>query len=1163
MDVPQQPSSDTHSVGSHSADNQSQGGGTIRSSSTHHTRSHTNRTGQQPIPHRDNIDRRPTQQEQELMEQQLQPQPLPPVPPQIRAPSAHSIPVNGDLVGYQPTAADQQLDEVYGDHVHNNPGEHLSGYLTPAVDQQWQDWHTQVAALPQLHYHVPTNKVGRRFIDKLSTLLLGIMKGDHNSEKFLLFPMLMLPRRFNLKGNKNIKKRLDERMDLWDQGKYQWLVEDTIRCLKDRITRFNTQSSQEEQMSQFNRLMLQGEVRRACRFLTDRAIGGVLNPSGLDTDENSVIESLRSKHPQQQQINAADLHHYDKVPELGFVQIAGLEVATVAKKLHGSAGLGGTDAPTLKMWLTKFKTSSTSLQEAVASFVTWMANQIVPHASIRAFLSNRLIALDKNPGVRPIGIGQIWRRLFAKCVLLVTMPAATLAANNDQLCVGLKAGCEGAIHAAHGAWEKHANEPDWGFLAIDAKNAFNMMDRTSMLWTLRHEWPDGCTFAFNCYRHHVLLLVHKSPTGFERLYSKTGVTQGCPIAMPAYGLGLLPLIRLLKAKHPGVLQLWYADDGAIAASFQVIKDLYKLLEHLGPKHGYYPQTKKSVLVVTEANLLAAQNFFKNVFSFEITTGNKYLGAYVGDEPRFQEWLTKKTTDWTTHLESYAGVCVKYPHPAYCGIQKSLQQEWQFVQRTNTCPPSYFETMERSFAETIVPGLFNAPTAPVSRELTKLSAKAAGLGLFDPTDTAITGVNASQQITQHLVNSLLDHDTCFDISLHVDKVTKGREACKQSREDAHAESLATYKSSNFDSTTKAHKHQANILDNACESARVLSIMPSLLHDTWFCDTEFRDRLYIRYGMDPPDLPKRCECGKVTDLNHALNCMHGGLVIQRHDEMEVVLGDACAKALRPSAVREEPFICPRTRSNVQGPAHAPQGPAPQAASVVPPVQVEGDTVADLLEGLTHQLFPQEGGPEAPIDLDNDDTVVDPDLATSALPNLHDATVTDARPVIRLARTNQDADDDAGHKRGDLLVRGFYRRSTDVIVDIHVINLNSDTYAGRTAEAALLSAEKAKIKKYKELCKRQRRMFVPFVVSCCGVLGKEATKFMQRLAQIYSEKYEQPYSTSRNYFNTQLDVTLVRACHNCIRGSRIPRTKMSFCRQKVSYHNPQPPPPDFLLF
>ena len=58
----------------------------------------------------------------------------------------------------------------------------------------------------------------------------------------------------------------------------------------------------------------------------------------------------------------------------------------------------------------------------------------------------------------------------------------------------------------------------------------------------------------------------------------------------------------------------------------------------------------------------------------------------------------------------------------------------------------------------------------------------------------------------------------------------------------------------------------------------------------------------------------------------------------------------------------------------------------------------------------------------------------------------------------------------------------------------------------------------------------MFVPFVVSCCGVLGKEATKFMQRLAQIYSETYEQPYSTSRNYFNTQLDVTLVRACHNC---------------------------------
>jgi hypothetical protein len=36
-------------------------------------------------------------------------------------------------------------------------------------------------------------------------------------------------------------------------------------------------------------------------------------------------------------------------------------------------------------------------------------------------------------------------------------------------------------------WELHKAEEEWGFLLIDARNAFNEMNRTIMLWTVQHE----------------------------------------------------------------------------------------------------------------------------------------------------------------------------------------------------------------------------------------------------------------------------------------------------------------------------------------------------------------------------------------------------------------------------------------------------------------------------------------------------------------------------------------------------------------------------------------------------------------------------------------------------------------------------------------------------
>ena len=59
----------------------------------------------------------------------------------------------------------------------------------------------------------------------------------------------------------------------------------------------------------------------------------------------------------------------------------------------------------------------------------------------------RLIALDKNLGVRPIGIGEVVKRINEKAVLSVVGGDIQQAAGALQLCAGQISTVEAAIHS--------------------------------------------------------------------------------------------------------------------------------------------------------------------------------------------------------------------------------------------------------------------------------------------------------------------------------------------------------------------------------------------------------------------------------------------------------------------------------------------------------------------------------------------------------------------------------------------------------------------------------------------------------------------------------------------------------------------------------------------
>ena len=87
------------------------------------------------------------------------------------------------------------------------------------------------------------------------------------------------------------------------------------------------------------------------------------------------------------------------------------------------------------------------------------------------------------------------------------------ACGMEQLAGGLEAVIKGRIHDMRLLWAQNSQEEEWGFLFIDAQNAFNEENLTAMLWGVQHEWTSGAQFNFNCYRNWDTLLVRDTEDG--------------------------------------------------------------------------------------------------------------------------------------------------------------------------------------------------------------------------------------------------------------------------------------------------------------------------------------------------------------------------------------------------------------------------------------------------------------------------------------------------------------------------------------------------------------------------------------------------------------------------------------------------------------------------
>ena len=82
------------------------------------------------------------------------------------------------------------------------------------------------------------------------------------------------------------------------------------------------------------------------------------------------------------------------------------------------------------------------------------------------------------------------------------------------------------------------------------------------------------------------------------------MAQGDPLAMIAYGIGIIPLINSLKRE----VQPWYADDAGALGMSARLETYFDLLASQGPGQGYYPKPTKSVVILCPENTEARKVF---------------------------------------------------------------------------------------------------------------------------------------------------------------------------------------------------------------------------------------------------------------------------------------------------------------------------------------------------------------------------------------------------------------------------------------------------------------------------------------------------------------------------------------------------------------------------
>ena len=750
-------------------------------------------------------------------------------------------------------------------------------------------------------FKLPSGAAGKNYVREM-TRLIQIFTGENNPisdialKAVMLMPALLMQKPSRKSNAKQHSQYLAKRLESWNAGKFDELVREG-RDIQQKLRQTVRKDETPEHVAKvFARLIWAGKINPALRLLDKQESCGVAKLT------DSTIEKLKELHPEAKAASenimmTGELPHFDPVL---FTNIDESSIAKAALRTRGAAGPSGMDADGWRRILISknYGAAGKELRTAIAKLTQVLCTKEIAlqnpnQTCLEAYIACRLIPLEKKPsGIRPIGIGEVLRRIIGKAIITEIKPDLAESAGCLQLCAGQKSGCEAAAHAMREIYEEEETD---AILLIDASNAFNSLNREALLNNVQYLCPQLSTYVRNCYKVPSRLFV----AGGVEITSSEGTTQGDPSAMPSYAVGILPFLSMIKpVDHPELMKhVAYADDLGGGSKLEKLREWWDKTEELGPSYGYYPKPEKSWLIVKETELERAAEIFHGT-NINITIhGHKYLGGFIGTQAAIYEYVQSLVDDWMDQLDVLVSIAKSQPQAAYTAFTSGFKHRMTYFIRTIPNISEKLKPLDEKITNEFIPAISEGhQCTQAERSLLSLPVRMGGMAIPILSEMCDTEFQNSTLATNQLTRNIKQQIHAYDIDKDLEKEIELK--IKKERKVKQEKTLEEVRK-----TMTKEEIRANDIAQLKGASAWLNALPLKDEGYDLNKREFFDAVQLRYRWNLKRLPLNCACKRSKfDQDHAMQCATGGFIKKRHDRIR----DMLAKLLDDVAydVRVEP-------------------------------------------------------------------------------------------------------------------------------------------------------------------------------------------------------------------------------------------------------------------